>query len=326
MPIRRKRSRAASKNGVRTIEHGNLIDDKSAKLMAERKALMVANLVTYYVMKERGRGRWVFPRDMLAKNELVIDGGLKSLEICKRAGVPVAYGSDLLGKLQVDQSREFLFRAEVLKPIEIIRQATLVGADVVRQTGKLGVVEAGRACGSDRRRRRSAEGSRAVPGSGQASARHHEGRRVSQERAQLMARSAVVLMMALSVGACAGQATPKAEAPATCGVGEAMAETQLYFGLSKPKGGTVSAREWEAFVAEEITPRFPEGFSVIDGAGFWRDGATQKTISEKSKVVVRLHPRSNVADTAIGEIIAAYKTKFEQEAVLRVERPVCAQF
>jgi len=129
-------------NGVRTIEHGNLIDDKSARLMAERKALMVANLVTYYAMKERGRALGM-SADMLAKNDLVIDGGLRSLEICKRAGVPVAYGSDLLGQLQVEQSREFLFRAEVLSPIEIVRQATLVGADVVRQTGKLGVVEAG---------------------------------------------------------------------------------------------------------------------------------------------------------------------------------------
>ena len=129
-------------NGVRTIEHGNLIDAPAAKLMADRKAILVANLVAYYAMKERGQELGL-SADMLAKNEIVIDGGLRSLEICKRAGVPVAYGSDLLGKLQVDQSREFLFRSEVLSPIEIIRQATLVGADVVRQTGKLGVVEAG---------------------------------------------------------------------------------------------------------------------------------------------------------------------------------------
>ena len=59
--------------------------------------------------------------DMLAKNDLVIDGGLRSLEICKRAGVPVAYGTDLLGALQVEQSREFMLRREVLSPIEIIR-------------------------------------------------------------------------------------------------------------------------------------------------------------------------------------------------------------
>jgi hypothetical protein len=135
------------------------------------------------------------------------------------------------------------------------------------------------------------------------------------------------LAMALGVVGCAGGAgTPAVGATPACAVGEAMAETQLYFGMSKPKGGEVSARAWEAFVAAEITPRFPEGFSVIDGAGFWRDGQTQKTISEKSKVVVRLHPRSNAADQAIAAIIEAYKTKFEQEAVLRVERPVCAQF
>jgi hypothetical protein len=142
-----------------------------------------------------------------------------------------------------------------------------------------------------------------------------------------MMRAVLVSVMALSVGACAGGAgSPTGNAAATCAAGEAMAETQLYFGMSKPKGGTVSAREWEKFVASEITPRFPEGFSVLDGAGFWRDGATQKTISEKSKVVVRLHQRSDDANQAIGAIIAAYKTQFEQEAVLRVERPVCAQF
>src|SRR5204862_370272 len=75
--------------------------------------------------------------------DLVIEGGLRSLEICKRAGVPVAYGSDLLGQLQIDQSREFRLRREVLTPIEIIRQATLVGAEVVRQGGKLGVIAPG---------------------------------------------------------------------------------------------------------------------------------------------------------------------------------------
>jgi hypothetical protein len=81
----------------------------------------VANLVAYYAMKERAREFGMTP-DMLAKNELVIDGGLKSLEICKRHGIKVGYGSDLLGPLQVDQSREFLLRREVLSPIEIIRQ------------------------------------------------------------------------------------------------------------------------------------------------------------------------------------------------------------
>jgi len=134
-------SRAVSQ-GVRTIEHGNLIDDKSAQLMKAKGAYLVANLVAYYAMKERAAEFGMTP-EMLAKNELVIDGGLKSLEICKRAGIKVGYGTDLLGALQVDQSREFMLRREVLSPIEIIRQATLVGAEIVRMQGKLGVVAPG---------------------------------------------------------------------------------------------------------------------------------------------------------------------------------------
>jgi imidazolonepropionase-like amidohydrolase len=134
-------TRAVSQ-GVRTIEHGNLIDAPTARLMKEKGAYLVANLVAYYAMRERA-AQFGMTAEMLAKNDLVIDGALRSLEICKAAGVPVAYGSDLLGQLQVDQSREFLLRREVLSPIEIIRQATLVGADVVRQAGKLGVIAPG---------------------------------------------------------------------------------------------------------------------------------------------------------------------------------------
>ena len=119
------------------IEHGNLIDDPSARLMKNKGAYLVANLVAYYAMKERAK-EFGMTAEMLAKNDIVIDGGLKSLEICKRAGIKVGYGSDLLGALQVDQSREFMLRREVLSPIEIIRQATLVGAEIVRMQGKLG--------------------------------------------------------------------------------------------------------------------------------------------------------------------------------------------
>ena len=128
--------------GVRTIEHGNLIDAASAKLMAKKGAYMVANLVTYFAMRERA-AEFGMTRDMLDKNEMVIDGGLKSLDICKKAGVKVGYGSDLLGQLHYEQSKEFIFRREVHSPIEVIRQATLVGAEIVRMQGKLGVVEPG---------------------------------------------------------------------------------------------------------------------------------------------------------------------------------------
>lgn len=132
----------AANCGVRAIEHGNLIDEASAALMAEKDMFLTANLVAYYAMKERAAD-FGMTGEMLAKNDLVIDGGLRSLEICKRAGVPVAFGSDLLGQLQVEQSREFLLRREVLSPIEIIRSATTIGAQLLRMEGKLGTLRAG---------------------------------------------------------------------------------------------------------------------------------------------------------------------------------------
>ena len=132
----------AAHAGVRTIEHGNLIDARSARLMAEKNMFLVANLVAYYAMKERA-AEFGMNADMLQKNDMVIDGALRSLEICKAAGVPVAFGSDLLGALQVDQSREFLLRAEVLPALDIIRQATTIGAQVVRMEGKLGTLKPG---------------------------------------------------------------------------------------------------------------------------------------------------------------------------------------
>jgi imidazolonepropionase-like amidohydrolase len=132
----------AAKAGIRTIEHGNLIDDASAKLMAEKGMFLVANLVTYFEMKKHA-AEYGMNSDMLAKNDLVIEGALKSLEICKRHGVPVAYGTDLLGQLQVSQSDEFSLRAQVLSPAEIIRSATTIGAQIVRMEGKLGCVKAG---------------------------------------------------------------------------------------------------------------------------------------------------------------------------------------
>jgi imidazolonepropionase-like amidohydrolase len=128
--------------GVRTIEHGNLIDMRTAELLAAKQAYLVANLVAYVVMKERAAQFGMSP-DKLEKNERVLKGGFESLEICRRAGIKVGFGSDLLGQLQEEQSREFLLRAEVVSPLEIIRSATVIGAEIVRMPGRLGVIEPG---------------------------------------------------------------------------------------------------------------------------------------------------------------------------------------
>jgi hypothetical protein len=103
-----------------------------------------------------------------------------------------------------------------------------------------------------------------------------------------------------------------------------MTETLLYFGMSRPGGGIVSESDWNAFLQSEIVPRFAEGFSVIDSAGFWLDGQRQQTITEQSRIISRLLRPGDTED--IPQIIAAYKTAFQQESVLRVDTQVCAAF
>jgi imidazolonepropionase-like amidohydrolase len=127
--------------GVRTIEHGNLIDEAGAKLMAQKGAYIVPTLVAYDALKRRGKDYGLTDYS-LAKNEIVLEAGVRSLELCRAAGVRIGFGSDLLGQLQNDHCREFLIRAKVMKPIEIIRSATLVNAEIVRQKGKLGEIVA----------------------------------------------------------------------------------------------------------------------------------------------------------------------------------------
>ncbi len=132
----------AVRAGVRTIEHGNLIDSPTARLMAERGAYMVPTLVAYDSLQKRGPD-YGLTEYSLAKNQLVLHAGLRSLEIARTAGVQIGFGSDLLGQLQNDHMNEFSLRREVMSAPEIIRSATLVNAEIVRQTGKIGEIVPG---------------------------------------------------------------------------------------------------------------------------------------------------------------------------------------
>jgi imidazolonepropionase-like amidohydrolase len=128
--------------GVRTIEHGNLIDDDAAAAMRVRNAFAVPTLVTYEALAADG-ARLGMPPDSVAKIALVREAGLKSLEIFRRNGIPMAYGSDLLGPMHDRQSEEFVLRAQALSPHEVIKSATSTAAEVLRMEGKLGVVAPG---------------------------------------------------------------------------------------------------------------------------------------------------------------------------------------
>src|SRR5947209_13737856 len=128
--------------GVRTIEHGHLVDAPTAKLMAKKGVYMIPNLVTYDAMKRRA-AELGMPREMLEKNDEVLKYGFAELEHCRKAGVRMAYGSDLLGALEDEQTGEFQIRGRVMPAIDVIRSATLIGAEVVRQEGKLGTIAPG---------------------------------------------------------------------------------------------------------------------------------------------------------------------------------------
>ncbi len=128
--------------GVRTIEHGNLIDEAAAALMAERGAFLVPTLVTFKALATYG-ARLGFPPDMLAKLSSIVAVGTRSLALAHAAGVKMAYGTDLLGELHEHQSEEFLIRAEALPSLEVLRSATLHAAEVVGMVGRLGVLAPG---------------------------------------------------------------------------------------------------------------------------------------------------------------------------------------
>ena len=128
--------------GVRSIEHGNLIDAPTAALMAEHGAYAVPTLITYEALARDG-ARLGLGAESLAKIEQVRAAGLRSLEIFQAAGVKMALGTDLLGASHPLQSEELLIRAQVQTPLQVLQSATLIGADLLGQTGQIGEVAPG---------------------------------------------------------------------------------------------------------------------------------------------------------------------------------------
>jgi imidazolonepropionase-like amidohydrolase len=123
--------------GVRSIEHGNLVDDAAARLMAERGVYAVPTLVTYEALSSEG-ARLGLPPESVAKVDDVRAAGLRSLELFERAGVKIGFGTDLLGESHRLQSDEFRIRAQVQSNADVIRSATVVGAEIVGMAGRLG--------------------------------------------------------------------------------------------------------------------------------------------------------------------------------------------
>jgi imidazolonepropionase-like amidohydrolase len=129
-------------NGVRSIEHGNLLDAKAAKIMAEHHAFLDPTLITYEALSKEG-AQYGLPAVSIAKLADVVGHGAEAVRLARRAGVKVGFGTDLLGPLQKFQLQEFRLRGEIDDPLAVLRAATSVNADLLNQTGELGVVRTG---------------------------------------------------------------------------------------------------------------------------------------------------------------------------------------
>lgn len=124
--------------------------------------------------------------------------------------------------------------------------------------------------------------------------------------------------MAIAVTAASCASSP----PPSCRAGERLAVMEvLYFGTARP-AGVVTPQEWAGFVNEVITPRFPQGLTSWDASGQWQ-GASGVIERESSHVLHVVHPDAEQDELAVQQIVGQYRTRFQQEAVLRVRSNVC---
>ncbi len=111
---------------------------------------------------------------------------------------------------------------------------------------------------------------------------------------------------------------------------EPYMRTELFFGADKPDGAEISKEEFRRFLKEEVTWRFPDGLTVLTGTGQFRDSENNKIIREKSMVLILLYPVGALKESSekIEQIRGAYKERFQQQSVLRVDdpRPVLVSF
>ncbi len=124
--------------GARTIEHGNLIDEPTAKMMAGAGTYLVPTLIAYRAIKEDGPNLG-FSETSMQKVDEVLSAGTRSLELALAAGVKIGFGTDV-PRCPERQSEEFLIRSQVLTSADIIRSATVTAAEILRCDGKLGVI------------------------------------------------------------------------------------------------------------------------------------------------------------------------------------------
>ncbi len=112
--------------------------------------------------------------------------------------------------------------------------------------------------------------------------------------------------------------------PACGGSGTRAIEDTLYFGSARPRGEVTEA-DWSEFLRGIVTPRFPQGLTVYAATGQWL-GTGGVAVTEATRVLQIVHPDSAADETRVTQIIAAYRSQFEQQSVLRVKVNACVSF
>ncbi len=123
--------------GVRSIEHGNLVDEATLRLMKTHGTYLVPTLSTYAALAEEGQ-RLGWSSAMLEKLVVVQSQGAQAVKMARAEGVPVVFGTDLLGHMHGRQNGEFALRAAAMSPVEVLQSATITAARLMRQEGQIG--------------------------------------------------------------------------------------------------------------------------------------------------------------------------------------------
>ncbi|MEJ8571660.1 DUF3574 domain-containing protein [Microbaculum marinum] len=124
---------------------------------------------------------------------------------------------------------------------------------------------------------------------------------------------AAALAALLAVSAAAAQDAPWPDTPTL--------QTQMFFGMHGPDGNGVSEQEWGAFVQDVISPRFPDGLTIIAAYGQGSSGPPGGIVAENSKLLIVVHENTPEAQAKFVEIEAAYKDTFGRKGVFRVDFP-----
>jgi hypothetical protein len=138
-------------------------------------------------------------------------------------------------------------------------------------------------------------------------------------------------LAALSVGIAIGTASMWLAAVSATPVlscqpsARAMTRLEMLFGTSRTGGTPVTDAEWTRFLDTEVTPRFPAGLTVLQGPGQWR-GSDGRLAKEQSNILVIWHEPTSRTDADIEAIRSAYKQRFDQESVMRVDSASCVSF